>query len=288
MRDKNTVLLDADYICFMCAAGKDEEDLTDVLERLNDVFYSILYDCHLAFAQEEMEFISFLSGGNSLRKKKYPDYKANREGRTPPKHLQECRMYAEVFWNGVTVKGIEADDAIGICSANLNPKKTIVATADKDFCQMANIWVNDIYPGRIMHPRKVNDPFIAETLTQDGVWFRTTELSALKQLCHQLIYGDAGDGVKGLSQFASMKKGHKKKAQEVAFTALDNGKWTLADVTRTVRAIYKSEFGDEEGNRLFNKVFYLVFILRSFVNEFESIPKGEAFEVRESLKIGNE
>lgn len=277
MRDANTVIIDADYVCYLASAGKDDYDLSDVLEYLDDRYDEILSECKLAFNNQEIEYINFLSGGNSIRKEKYPDYKSNRKDVVKPKHLNACRLATMAFWNGIEVDGIEADDAAGMSSAHLDSDRTIIVTADKDWAQLPNIWVYDIYPKRVEHPRKEGQPYIYETLDNLGLWYKTSEESALKQLCAQIIDGDSGDGVKGLSQYKGKKRSHKKNAKEWAFRILDRIGWSHQNVLKATRKIYVDEF-NKEGFELHKKVVYLVYIEREFIEQFKEIPKGKVYE----------
>jgi 5'-3' exonuclease len=271
---KNTILLDGDYIVFKSCAGKDEFPLDEVTDLLDESMHYILANCQEAFGGEEIEYISFLSGKGNKRKIAYPDYKANRKGKPMPVHLQAVRLHLSAFWNGVTVNGIEADDAIGICAYYLPTENTIIGTADKDFAQMRNVWIYDLYPRRAECPRK--DVYIEKELTEDGVWYRTSEESGLKQLTYQLIYGDAGDNIKGIPSYNGKKRGHKKTALEHAFNMID-GDWQAITVVETVKDIYKDQFGKNEGMEMFNKVYDLVHIERLYCDEFKEIPKMQIY-----------
>lgn len=271
---KNTILLDGDYIVYKACAGQDEQPLEVVTEGLDESMHYILMNCQKAFAGEEIEYISFLSGKGNKRKKVYPDYKSNRKDVVAPIHLNALRLHLSAFWNGVTVKGIEADDAIGICAHYLPTENTIIGTADKDFAQMRNVWIYDLYPRRAECPRK--DVYIEKELTEDGVWYRTSDESGLKQLTYQLIHGDAGDGVKGIPSFDGKKRGHKKAALAAAFEDIGDD-WTFNRVVEVVREIYESQFGKVEGDKMFKKVFQLVYIHEYYCDEFKEIPEMKRY-----------
>jgi len=272
----NCVLIDGDYLAYKAAAGKDEQPLDEVLAYLDDEMHFILSNCKEAFDGQELEYVSFFSGRRNDRKVKYPDYKSNRKGEKPAL-LSACRLHMQAFWNGITVEGIEADDAIGVCAHYLPTEDTIIATADKDFAQMKDIWVYDLYPRRAEVARK--DVYIDKELTEDGVWYRTSDESALKQLTYQLIYGDAGDGVKGIPSFDGKKRGHKKAALAAAFKDIGH-QWEFGRVNEVVAEIYESQFGFEEGSAMFDKVYHLVYIQEFYCNEFKEIPKMKKYEVR--------
>ena len=266
---KNRVLLDADYIAYKNTVGKDDLPLEEVIEKLDEDIRYILATCKDAFNWQELWYISFLGGKINNRKVEYPDYKSNRK-QPIPKHLPAIRLHILAFWNGFEVNGIESDDAIGICAHYLPTTHTIICTADKDFAQMKDIWVYDIYPRRAECKRK--DVYIDKELTDDGVWYKTSKESALKQLTYQLIYGDSGDGVKGIPSFGGKKRGHKKAALEAAMLEIGD-KWYFDMVVDVVHHIYHDQLGSKEGERLFKKVFKLVYIEEFYCTEFKEIPK---------------
>lgn len=71
----------------------------------------------------------YLSGENNYRKEIYPEYKANRDSTHKPVHYSRIKDYILGHWNGATVEGIEADDAIGIAGYGYD---CIMASIDKD------------------------------------------------------------------------------------------------------------------------------------------------------------
>lgn len=276
---KNTVLIDGDYIAYVVASSKEGYPLEEATEYLDEWMTHILNNCKEAFGDESLQYATFLSGKNNKRKEKYPDYKENRKDKQKPEHLTACRMYLSAMWGGIQVDGIEADDAVGICAHYLPTERTIIATADKDFAQMRNIWVYDIYPARAEKPRKEGQPYIARELTENGVWYRTDDKSALKQLAYQLIYGDSGDGIKGLTQYNGKKRAHKKTALEVVWAVGEETGWEDREtVLDEIKLIYMSEFGQEEGTKEFEKTFHLVYIQEYFCEEFKEIPKMKEYD----------
>jgi 5'-3' exonuclease len=123
---KDLALVDADIVCFRCAASS-EHDPQDIAEiRVNEMMQKILHDTNAK------TYKAFLTGKNNFRYDIYPEYKANRKGKPRPIHLQACRDLLVTQWNAEITDGYEADDALGIeqTKANLD---SVICSIDKEF-----------------------------------------------------------------------------------------------------------------------------------------------------------
>lgn len=118
--------------------------------------------------------VCFTSKDN-WRKKLWPGYKANRKDRTPPVLLEHCRTFLEKKEETACWPGLEADDVMGLLSAEM--KDTIIVSADKDM---------RCVPGRLYNPRRPDDGI---------VW--GDDVTAHQWHMRQTLTGDSTDGYKG-------------------------------------------------------------------------------------------
>jgi hypothetical protein len=108
-------------------------------------------------------------------------YKGNRV-EAKPKHFNAVGEYLERSWGAVTVRGIEADDAIGIALTQLGDSGISVST-DKDLRQVPG-WHYDWVKGDLHQVSKREGDFALYT---------------------QILAGDATDNVPGLEGVGEVK-----------------------------------------------------------------------------------
>lgn len=124
------------------------------------------------------EYIAFLSGDANFRKRKYPDYKANRTAEKPV-WLATTKIHAVEFWKAKITDGYEADDAIGIHAGD----GTIICSIDKDLRQI---------PG--LHYNFVKDELVT-----------ISEQEAHYNFWAQMLIGDTSDNVFGIRGIGPVK-----------------------------------------------------------------------------------
>lgn len=167
------LLVDADLICYRCAATADNEPVEASLERAHRLMETLVYQT------DESEYRAFLTGRGNFRKRINPTYKANRKDTIPPKWLQETRQYLILEWNAETSDGCEADDLLGI---NQNDN-SIIASLDKDLLMI---------PGQ--HYNWVKEEFT--TVDYD---------EGIKHFWKQMLIGDKSDNIFGVAGLGKVK-----------------------------------------------------------------------------------
>lgn len=100
--------------------------------------------------------VAFDKRGKTWRKKLYPEYKANREGRQKDPRLLEIYEQAPVLrkllrasgFRVSTRAGVEADDVIGSLAVDFssNGLEVIIGSKDKDFAQLVNKKIKMLNP----------------------------------------------------------------------------------------------------------------------------------------------
>lgn len=187
----NTIaLIDADIVAYRTAASCEPsqkraaelgipfeelavEPLNVAIQRADELMYRILN------TTQSQEYRAFISGGDNFRYTIYPEYKANREGKRRPTHLEAVKNFLIEEWKAEVTCGYEADDAIGIhCTPN-----SIICSIDKDLLQI---------PG--MHYNFVKDEF------EDIV-----PSVALRNYYKLLLMGDRSDNIPGVSGIGEVK-----------------------------------------------------------------------------------
>ena len=167
------VLIDADLVCYRCAAsvGDGAEDIAHA--RCDTLVRELIHTTNSEY------YTCFLTGQNNFRKQINPEYKANRKDTVPPQWLQSCRQFLVQEWNAVVSDGCEADDLLGITQT----EDSIIASLDKDLLMI---------PGN--HYNWVNDEFTT-----------TTPLDGLRCLYRQMLIGDRVDNIFGVDGIGKVK-----------------------------------------------------------------------------------
>jgi DNA polymerase-1 len=168
-----TALVDGDIVAFRVAAASEDTDLEIANLRADKLMGDIL------FLTDAKDYKVFLTGRNNFRKEIYPEYKANRKDKPKPRHLQDIREFLIHHWFATVTEGCEADDLLGVNQT----EDTIICSIDKDLLQI---------PGQ--HYNWVKD----ERTTQ-------TEIGGLRSFYNQLLQGDRGDNVPGITGIGPKK-----------------------------------------------------------------------------------
>ncbi|MCA2570659.1 hypothetical protein [Microcystis sp. M42BS1] len=171
MESTNVILIDADIVSYRASASceptktRDTVDGLDVaIARVDETMHRILADC------ESDQYMAFLTGGENFRYKIYPEYKAHRRDRPPPRWWNDCKEYLVTEWKSAVCTGYEADDAIGIAASEY---PNIIASIDKDLRQI---------PGRHY-----------DFVKREQVYVSPKE--AKRNFYRQMILGDRSDNI---------------------------------------------------------------------------------------------
>lgn len=171
------VLIDADIVCYRCAAANEKADFPIAKWQADQLISRIIEETNAS------DWELFMTGGNNnFRYQVYPEYKANRLNVPKPRHLEGLREHLVLDWNANLVDGYEADDAMGI-NMGASEQGIICASIDKDLLQI---------PGT--HYNFVNRQFTVVTRS-DG----------MRTFFRQLLIGDPTDNIKGCSGIGPVK-----------------------------------------------------------------------------------
>ena len=210
-------LIDADIIMYR-AAFKHEGDETffECSETIDAMMDYIIH------RTECFEYIGFLTGKGNFRYAlaKTKEYKGNRKDRERPTFLDEAREYLIEQWECISVDGMEADDALGICQIEMDDD-TIICSIDKDLLQIKDNYFN------------WNSDIISIQSNED----------ADKVFWKQILMGDSTDNIVGIPRVGKVK------AERIIDTALlesdgvGTGFTELYDVCLNA---YKNNFESEQ------------------------------------------
>lgn len=137
---------------------------------------STIEDKFSVLSNELVLFLTETNDETSFRKKlaKTKEYKSSRKKQDKPQHYQAVRDYLNKHYRTETIKGYEADDALGIYHT-ANPSETVVCSIDKDLLQV---------PGK--HYNIVHQTH-----------FVIDELTGARNLFQQILSGDPSDDIPG-------------------------------------------------------------------------------------------
>lgn len=130
------VLVDGDIISYRAAAGTEGSHPDDTIDKV-DTLMQYIVDQTVVFPTES-NLETYLTGVGNFRYDiaKTAPYKGNRRDVVKPTNLPQAREHLVQRWGAIVSQGEEADDLIGIASANNDPETTVVATIDKDMMQL--------------------------------------------------------------------------------------------------------------------------------------------------------
>lgn len=166
-------LLDADLVAFRCAASAEQEDEATACWRAQRLIEQIILDTNGS------GYSLYLTGRNNFRKTIDPQYKANRIGKEPPRHLQAIREFLVANWGAEVCTGYEADDALGMAQTH----DTVICSLDKDLLQVPGQHYNWVKQEKL-------------TVTSDD---------GLKAFYAQTLIGDRSDNIIGVAGIGKVK-----------------------------------------------------------------------------------
>lgn len=161
-----TALIDGDIVAYRCAATAEGQPEDIALYRVEDLMNRIMQETNARTHEV------YLTGSNNFRYQIYPEYKAHRKDKPRPQHLERAKQYLVEHWGARITDGMEADDALGIASKDL---ESIIASIDKDLLQI---------PGH--HYNFVRQEFIF-----------ISPFDGLRNFYSQIITGDGSDNIPG-------------------------------------------------------------------------------------------
>lgn len=173
-------VIDGDMIAYRAAFASEQEikwddgiftlhlNLYEAIDKVDKVITSILDKTGAK------EYVTVFSDKNNFRYDIDSNYKSNRKDRRKPLALSVLIEQMFLFYNGMKIKRLEADDVIGIlCTKH---KDHIAVSGDKDFNTIPGKWYNFL-----------KDEFIETTIDE-----------ADKFHLIQTLAGDAADGYPGV------------------------------------------------------------------------------------------
>jgi len=170
-----TSLIDADIVCYRCAAASENDSVDVAIMRADDLMRRILHET------ASDNYFCYLTGSNNFRYKYNPEYKANRKDTPRPQYLQAVREHLVVNWHASVEDEQEADDAMGI--EQMAMRDTIICSIDKDLLMIPGEHYNFV----------------------TGVRQDISPLQGIRHFYWQLIMGDRTDNIFGFDGKARHK-----------------------------------------------------------------------------------
>ena len=141
------LLIDSDFLAYKaaqaCEIGIDfGEDVIIAQSQFSEVlrvFHNELNKVTKAMMDDD--FILYFSSTENFRKKIYPDYKGHRMKRKPLGYKRLVN-YCRENHNFKLIKGLEADDTIGIEATRHADPSNIIVSPDKDMRQIPSVLWN--------------------------------------------------------------------------------------------------------------------------------------------------
>ena len=207
-----TLLVDGDWLVYAacCASEQDirwDEWINTLHCEQEDIRWHILnkltFWCDLT---GDKDIVLCFSDYPTFRHELSREYKATRMGKRKPLGLRDARLWAEQRLVTRTMRGLEADDVMGILSTSGEYADPVMVSIDKDMRTV---------PGRL--------------LADDEIVVTSSE-EANRNWMLQTLTGDSSDNYPGL-------KGYGPKTAAKALT----GATTLAEMWQAVSAAYKKE-----------------------------------------------
>jgi 5'-3' exonuclease len=171
------LLIDGDYYCLRCCAATERDVKFDEDNHILasneveawDTLSSSIWGIANHFGTKD--FIMCLGEGPYFRHSLYPEYKKGRSRK--PLAFSDVRARMKSEWRCVEIKGLEADDVMGILATKPGDRESIIVARDKDMKGVpAKVW--------------------------DGLKFtNVTEEEADYFHMYQTLTGDVTDGYKG-------------------------------------------------------------------------------------------
>lgn len=175
-------LLDGDLFAYRCAATAENDVEEAAISRMDELIKRVLQEINT------QEYECYLGGRGNWRKEIYPDYKANRKDKPPPKHLDACNAYLRQYYNAVSEDGLEGDDLLSIRQHQCLELgvDSIIASIDKDMFTVPGWHYQWEIGGTSVNGNQWSKPAIRTFISP---------LQGLRRFYGQVISGDGADNV---------------------------------------------------------------------------------------------
>jgi hypothetical protein len=234
MKDERILLIDADSLLYYEMGAKSLEEATaNIDKRINSMLKTTGATSYAGFLTIGKCFRYNI--GNNCVYNNTP-YKHNRKGGVKPIIFYALKEYLQQEpYSFIALKGLEADDAVGIYAQIAKDKGYIptVCSPDKDVLLQI--------PGRHYNYQKAK-------------FIKTSESDAEKFLWKQTLMGDSTDGIPGIHGLGA------KTADKLLETC---GAFGEPKASQIVVEEYIKKYGIREGITRFAETFNLVYILRT-------------------------
>lgn len=180
-------LIDADIVCFRCAAAAQNES-----EGIARYYYDSLLDEIIAGTKAD-SYNLYLTGKGNFRYNVYPEYKATRLDQERPQFLPYLRSLA-LEAGAILSDGCEADDLMGAeqCTSK---DETVVVSLDKDLLTI---------PG-YHYSWEIRGKSKGTSWTKPAAWTNQTAFAANYWFYTQVLIGDVADNIKGIPGIGKAK-----------------------------------------------------------------------------------
>ena len=257
------LLIDIDSILYYEAhREKLEWAIEGVHERMNRIFTETGTN----------KYIAFLTGSDCFRYNiaTTRPYKGKRS-KDKPKWMYVLRELLKAEYGAITLKGLEADDAV----AYFSYRNTIICSPDKDVLKQC---AGTHYNYQMVPDKDKNGNKIPGMASSKG-FITVSEQDAMRFLYEQMLTGDLTDNIEGIE-----------KVGEVKANALID-KWVLGSTTSIEKDIlgeYIEKYGKVNGLTRFGEMFRLVYMLKTeedMLREVGYIPLLPEIQTYESPEI---
>ncbi len=203
------VLIDSDLVCYRVAASCEKRDKDGSIISLEP--FDVAVDRANKLMQQIIDetsatsYRAFIGGPTNFRKAIDPAYKANRDNKPKPEHLQDLRAYLVTEWKAEVTENIEADDALGIAQRwyegaweEGEVEETIIASLDKDLLMI---------PGKHYSWPISGTTVKGEIWHKEGIFREVSELEGLRTFYASSLIGDTSDNIFGVDGIGPVKAG---------------------------------------------------------------------------------
>ena len=147
---------------------------------------------HIEMGDPRLSYLLYaMEGSDSIRKREYPQYKANRTITDTTRYVAKLRAYmAERYPNLLTIRGCEADDVIALYVYLTGDNQVI--GVDKDLLQIPSIELTMDNKGEMYNKNLSNSPnLVAKTIYH----YIDFPLSAYQWMLYLALLGDKSDNI---------------------------------------------------------------------------------------------
>lgn len=187
-----TLLIDGDIVIYQpCCIFNEDDDISrrQIIKYINSKVEKLMAaaDCD--------KYIMFVTTKFNFRDDLVDDYKANREDIERPVNLAWAKRWAITALNNHYHKGLEADDLLGIYSA----EDTVIWSLDKDLRQLPGEHLDDA-TGEIILVSEEGRLALNKYVTEAGKPKEKIYFDGNVGLYYQMLIGDSTDNILGCAK----------------------------------------------------------------------------------------